>query len=324
MPTASREARDALPSDGDARPPAMSAADLPRDGALAPAEAVLLGGLVRPLADRPRVRRSSGRSRRRAASSSRPGSAWIQSLVREQPVPVGIVLFTVFEMALWAARHQLPLATHAHPPLRADLPPRLRGAVRAGARAARRGGDDPRPAREGRRPRAVGEGARAAARRARRAARRRWTRRPSTRTRSSSPRARRRRGRRAPRTLAQERGARVPRVDPRRRRRRVRAPRVRRRGVQDPERVDDPDAAGRRPHLRQQVQLRPGDPVHARARVDDDAAPTAATSWSSRSPSTRSRTSSSASSRIPGDKLEARNGHPIINGWEVPSCRVGP
>jgi signal peptidase I len=26
---------------------------------------------------------------------------------------------------------------------------------------------------------------------------------------------------------------------------------------------------------------------------------------------------------IPGDKLEARNGHPIINGWEVPSCRVG-
>jgi signal peptidase I len=27
---------------------------------------------------------------------------------------------------------------------------------------------------------------------------------------------------------------------------------------------------------------------------------------------------------IPGDKLEARNGHPIINGWEVPSCRVGP
>jgi signal peptidase I len=26
---------------------------------------------------------------------------------------------------------------------------------------------------------------------------------------------------------------------------------------------------------------------------------------------------------IPGDKLEAKNGHPIINGWEVPSCRVG-
>jgi signal peptidase I len=26
---------------------------------------------------------------------------------------------------------------------------------------------------------------------------------------------------------------------------------------------------------------------------------------------------------IPGDKLEARSGHPIINGWEVPSCFVG-
>src|SRR5581483_9549274 len=27
---------------------------------------------------------------------------------------------------------------------------------------------------------------------------------------------------------------------------------------------------------------------------------------------------------IPGDKLEARGGHPIINGWEVPSCFAGP
>ncbi len=26
---------------------------------------------------------------------------------------------------------------------------------------------------------------------------------------------------------------------------------------------------------------------------------------------------------IPGDRLEAKNGHPILNGWEVPSCRVG-
>ncbi|MGH7271565.1 MAG: signal peptidase I, partial [Polyangiaceae bacterium] len=26
---------------------------------------------------------------------------------------------------------------------------------------------------------------------------------------------------------------------------------------------------------------------------------------------------------LPGEKLEARNGHPVINGWEVPSCRVG-
>jgi len=52
---------------------------------------------------------------------------WAQSLVRAQPVPVGIVLFTVFEIALWAARHQLPFAKHAHPPLRPDLPARLRG-----------------------------------------------------------------------------------------------------------------------------------------------------------------------------------------------------
>ena len=26
---------------------------------------------------------------------------------------------------------------------------------------------------------------------------------------------------------------------------------------------------------------------------------------------------------IPGDKLEARGGHPIINGWTVPSCNAG-
>src|ERR1700681_4641943 len=26
---------------------------------------------------------------------------------------------------------------------------------------------------------------------------------------------------------------------------------------------------------------------------------------------------------VEGDKLEARNGHPWINGWEVPSCAVG-
>ncbi|HEY4013379.1 MAG TPA: signal peptidase I [Polyangiaceae bacterium] len=52
---------------------------------------------------------------------------WAQSVVHSQPVPVGIVLFTVFEVALWAARHQLPFARHAHPPLRSDLPPQARG-----------------------------------------------------------------------------------------------------------------------------------------------------------------------------------------------------
>jgi signal peptidase I len=52
---------------------------------------------------------------------------WIQSWVRAQPVPVGIVLFTGFEIVLWGARHQLPLSRHAHPPQRADLPQQLRG-----------------------------------------------------------------------------------------------------------------------------------------------------------------------------------------------------
>jgi signal peptidase I len=51
---------------------------------------------------------------------------WVQSLVRSQPVPVGIVLFTVVEVALWALRHDLPFAKHAHPPLRPDLPSKLR------------------------------------------------------------------------------------------------------------------------------------------------------------------------------------------------------
>lgn len=52
---------------------------------------------------------------------------WLEGVVRAQPVPVGIVLFTVVEIVLWAARHQLPLAKHAHPPSRADLPQHLRG-----------------------------------------------------------------------------------------------------------------------------------------------------------------------------------------------------
>jgi signal peptidase I len=51
----------------------------------------------------------------------------IEGFVREQPVPVGIVTFTLFEMALWAVRHHLPLSFHAHPPLRPDLPKNMRG-----------------------------------------------------------------------------------------------------------------------------------------------------------------------------------------------------
>jgi signal peptidase I len=52
---------------------------------------------------------------------------FVEDRVRDQPVPFGIVMFTVFEMALWAVRHQLPLAYHAHPPLREGLPRGLRG-----------------------------------------------------------------------------------------------------------------------------------------------------------------------------------------------------
>ncbi len=51
---------------------------------------------------------------------------FVQTIVREQPVPVGIVAFTLFEMALWGARQQLPLSRHAHRPLRPDLPAAMR------------------------------------------------------------------------------------------------------------------------------------------------------------------------------------------------------
>ncbi len=51
---------------------------------------------------------------------------WIQSAVREQPVPVGIGCFALMEMALGAVRRRLPLSKWAYPPLRPDLPPRMR------------------------------------------------------------------------------------------------------------------------------------------------------------------------------------------------------
>jgi signal peptidase I len=57
---------------------------------------------------------------------------WLQSIVRSQRVPVGIVIFTMFEVGLWAVRNHLPLASHAHPPLRSDLPPRMRGPFERG------------------------------------------------------------------------------------------------------------------------------------------------------------------------------------------------
>jgi signal peptidase I len=51
---------------------------------------------------------------------------WFEDKVRDQPVPFGIVSFTLFEMALWAFRHRLPFAIHAYPPIRAGLSESLR------------------------------------------------------------------------------------------------------------------------------------------------------------------------------------------------------
>ncbi|MGA7122082.1 MAG: signal peptidase I [Polyangiaceae bacterium] len=63
------------------------------------------------------------------AGSAEPGGilGWAESLVRAQPVPVGIVLFTFFEVLLWSTRHRLPFSSHADPPVRSDLPQHLRG-----------------------------------------------------------------------------------------------------------------------------------------------------------------------------------------------------
>ena len=46
---------------------------------------------------------------------------FIQSFVREQPVPVGIIAFTLFEVLIWQLRDRLPFAKYAYPPLREDL-----------------------------------------------------------------------------------------------------------------------------------------------------------------------------------------------------------
>lgn len=51
---------------------------------------------------------------------------YIQSIVHDQPVPVAIVLFTVFEMLLWNQRHLLPLAQYVGVGGRRDIPAGLR------------------------------------------------------------------------------------------------------------------------------------------------------------------------------------------------------
>ncbi|HSY24964.1 MAG TPA: signal peptidase I [Polyangiaceae bacterium] len=50
----------------------------------------------------------------------------VQSFVGSQSVPVGIVIFTVLEVGVWVARQRLPLARHAYPPLRTDVAPEMR------------------------------------------------------------------------------------------------------------------------------------------------------------------------------------------------------
>jgi signal peptidase I len=51
---------------------------------------------------------------------------WIESIVREQPVPVGIVAFTVAEAAIWNIRRKLPLARYAYAPVRKDVSKEIR------------------------------------------------------------------------------------------------------------------------------------------------------------------------------------------------------
>jgi len=51
---------------------------------------------------------------------------WIESIVREQPVPVGIVAFTIAEAAIWNIRRRLPLSRFAYAPVRKDVPKETR------------------------------------------------------------------------------------------------------------------------------------------------------------------------------------------------------
>jgi signal peptidase I len=57
---------------------------------------------------------------------------WVQSFVREQPVPVGIVAFTLFEILFWQFRDRLPLSRLAYPPHRDDVPSSMHGVLERG------------------------------------------------------------------------------------------------------------------------------------------------------------------------------------------------
>ncbi len=56
-----------------------------------------------------------------------PASGGLREFVKEQQIPAGIVLFTLFAMALWRFRHDLPLATAIGVGGRRDVPPSARG-----------------------------------------------------------------------------------------------------------------------------------------------------------------------------------------------------
>jgi signal peptidase I len=56
-----------------------------------------------------------------------PAAGGLREFVKEQQIPAGIVLFTLFAMALWRFRHDLPLATAIGVGGRRDVPPSARG-----------------------------------------------------------------------------------------------------------------------------------------------------------------------------------------------------
>ncbi|MBI5536596.1 MAG: signal peptidase I [Deltaproteobacteria bacterium] len=51
---------------------------------------------------------------------------YLQSVVHDQPVPVAIVLFTLFEMVLWSQRYALPLSSYVGVGGRRDIPVSMR------------------------------------------------------------------------------------------------------------------------------------------------------------------------------------------------------
>ena len=50
----------------------------------------------------------------------------VRSFVRDQPIPAGIILFTIFEMMLYSLRHHLPLSSHLSVAGRQGLPLEVR------------------------------------------------------------------------------------------------------------------------------------------------------------------------------------------------------